>query len=394
MQLAWLAPLVVFGLVVFVHELGHFLAAKMMGVYAPVFAFGWGPRLWGFRRGETDYRISWFPVGGFVAMATRDSEGSAIEGNTSLEAEGDEKTIQGHQKGFNPVPFDANALKPFGPRAIPRERWIESKSLGAKVFILSAGVIMNALLTLFVSIGSAWHYGRPYLPAVVDSVVAGRPAALGGMLAGDSVIAINGTAVSRWGDVVDRVTPAAGKTLSFDVVHKSGERATLSITPQGVEEKDPDTGAPITVGRVGIATPRRVQRETIGLGTSIAEGWSNTVDMATGVVKVVGGLFSGQVSVKELGGPIRIAQVSVAAAKTGLENLVYLLAFLSINIAILNLIPLPLLDGGQIVLRIAEAVKGSEFSPRTQEYIARAGVLVILGTFILVMFNDIKALFA
>ncbi|MBC7896384.1 MAG: RIP metalloprotease RseP [Cytophagaceae bacterium] len=393
-MLAWLAPLIVFGLVVFVHELGHFLAAKFVGVYAPVFSFGWGPRLWGIRRGETDYRISWFPVGGFVAMATRDSEGNAIEGNTDVgNAEASEGT-PGHQKGLNPIPFDPTALKPFGPRPVPRERWVESKPLWAKIFVLSAGVIMNAILALVVAIGSVYHYGRPYLPAVVDSVVAGRPAALAGMAVGDSIVAINGAAVQRWTDVVDVISNSPGKAVSLDVIRRGGERATLQVTPEGVQEPDPATGAPATVGRIGIAQPRRAQRESVTFGTAVTDGWKGTVAMGSDVFKVVGGLFSGDVSVKQLGGPIRIAQVSYQAAQSGVETLLYLLAFLSINIAVLNLIPLPLLDGGQIVLRVVEAIKGSEFSMRAQEYIMRAGMLFLLMIFVLVMFNDIKALFS
>ena len=130
------------------------------------------------------------------------------------------------------------------------------------------------------------------------------------------------------------------------------------------------------------------------MGTAVSDGWNATIAMGTDVFKVVGGLFSGAVSVNQLGGPIRIAQVSFQAARSGVETLLYLLAFLSINIAVLNLIPLPLLDGGQILLRIVESIKGSEFSMRTQEYIMRAGVLFLLMTFVLVMFNDIKALFS
>jgi len=137
-----------------------------------------------------------------------------------------------------------------------------------------------------------------------------------------------------------------------------------------------------------------VERESVGFATAVQDGWGATVQMSTDVFKVVGGLFSGQVSVKQLGGPIQIARVSFQAAKTGVETLLYLLAFLSINIAILNMLPIPMLDGGQILLRIIEAAKGSEFSARTQEYIMRAGVLAILMLFVLVMFNDIKALFS
>jgi regulator of sigma E protease len=399
-MLKFAAPLLVFGLVVFVHELGHFLAAKMTRVYAPVFAFGWGPRLFGFKWGETDYRWSWFPIGGFVAMATRESEGaSAIEGGTHIEPssegaslEGGSAEVPGHQRGFNPIPFDPNAMRPFGPHPVPSDRWIESKSLPAKIFILSAGVFMNVVLALGVSTVAIASFGRSYIPAVVDSVVPGRPAMAAGLLKGDSIVALNGTPISRWTEVLEKVTASAGQELQLEVVRVSGERATLRMTPALTDDVDQITGAKVQVGRIGAAPRAQSVREDVPVGDAIVAGWDVTWRMGGTVVKVVGGLFSGDVSVKQLGGPIAIARTSFEAAKSGWEELLGLLAFLSINVAVLNMLPIPLLDGGQILLRIVESAKGSEFSARTQEAIARVGVLAIALLFALVMFNDIKGL--
>lgn len=393
-MLAWLAPLIVFGLVVFVHELGHFIAAKLTGVYAPVFAFGWGPRLAGFKWGETDYRLSWFPVGGYVAMATRDSEAVAsIEGNTELgEVAGDAQSGEerpGHQRGLNPIPYDARALRPYGPNPVPRERWIESKSLPAKIFILSAGVIMNIVLALVVSIGVFANYGQPYIPAVIDSVVPGRPAMAAGLRSGDSIVAVGGAPVKRWAELVERVTSSPGTPLAFEVVRSNGARETLRIVPELADDKDLVTGAPVRVGRIGAKPRDKEMREDLPIGQAISNGWRATWLMGGAVVKVVGGLFSGAVSVKQLGGPITIARTSFEAGKSGWEQLLSLLAFLSINVAVLNMLPVPLLDGGQILLRVLERAKGSEFSMRTQEIIMRAGVLAIGLLFALVMFNDL-----
>lgn len=395
-MLKFVAPLLVFGIVVFVHELGHFIAAKLTRVYAPVFAFGWGPRLFGIKWGETDYRWSWFPIGGFVAMATRDAESvSSIEGQTDFGAgapEGEGAETPGHQRGLNPIPFDPNALKPFGPRPVPSDRWIESKSLPAKVFILSAGVLMNVVLALVVSIGAIKGFGRAYVPAVVDSVVAGMPAMAAGLQRGDSITAINGKPVSRWNELLEKVSISAGEPLEVTVVRGAGAPVTLTMTPTLSDDLDMVTGAPIKVGRVGVAPRAQTAREEVGMGEAMVAGWDATWRMGGAVVKVVGGLFSGQVSVKQLGGPIAIARTSFEAAKSGWEELLGLLAFLSINIAVLNMLPIPLLDGGQILLRVVEAAKGSEFSARTQELIMRVGVLAIALLFALVMFNDIKGL--
>ncbi len=382
------------------HELGHFLAAKLTGVYAPVFAFGWGPRLIGFKWGETDYRWSWFPIGGFVAMATKDSEAlSAIEGETDLgpvdgagAANHAETGVPGHQRGLHPIPYDAQALRPFGPKPVPSDRWIESKSLPAKVFILSAGVIMNVVLALGVTTATIMGFGRSYVPAVVDSVVAGRPAALAGLAVGDSIVAISGSPIQRWTQVLDKVTASPGQPLDIDVVRAGGDRTTLHITPALSDDVDQVTGAPVKVGRIGAAPRATITREAVDFGDAVSSGWDATWRMGGAVVKVVGGLFSGAVSVKQLGGPIAIARTSFQAAKNGWEDLLSLLAFLSINVAVLNMLPIPLLDGGQILMRVIESAKGSEFSVRTQEMIARVGVMAIALLFALVMFNDIKAL--
>lgn len=395
-MLAWLAPLIVFGLVVFVHELGHFLAAKLTGVYAPVFAFGWGPRLFGFKRGETDYRWSWFPLGGYVAMATKDSEAVAsIEGNTALGGPADTEgtgEVPGHQRGWNPVPYDPTALKPFGPIPVPRERWIESKSLPAKLFILSAGVAMNILLAFGVSAGVFAVHGRPYLPPVIDSLVAGRPAMAAGLQVGDSILAVDGVPVRRWTEVVQRITQSPGRSLDLEVQRAGGSRERIAVVPELLEDQDLVTGAPIQVGRIGAAPRGIVAREEMGIGDAMVAGWGVTWQMGRDVVRFIGGFFSGQVSVKNVGGPIAIARVSFQAAQSGWLDLLSLIALLSVNIAILNLLPIPMLDGGQILMRIAERIKGSEFSVAAQERIMRVGLVAIVLLFALAMFNDLTGL--
>ncbi len=396
-MLKWLAPLIVFGLVVFVHELGHFLAAKFMRVYAPVFAFGWGRRLWGFRRGETDYRISWFPVGGFVAMATKDTDSvSTIEGGVDVNSAPQETEIPGHQRGFNPIPFDPEAMRPFGPKPVPPERWVESKPLWGKLLILSAGVVMNGLLALVVAIGGVMVYGRtfggqfavaePTVTAVVDSVVPSMPAALAGMRSGDSIITVAGAPVSSWGEVVTAVSASPGKALEIGVVHEDGTTNRLTLTPDAVRA---DSTSDKMVGRMGVYSAQHLRTEPATFGQAMSDGAVITGRMGTEVLRVVKGLFTGAVSVKQLGGPLRIAQVSYEVAKTGIEPLLVLIAFLSMNLAVLNLLPIPVLDGGQILVRLIEAAKGSALSERTQEYLMRVGVFVILALFVLVNFNDI-----
>lgn len=387
----YIAPLLVFGLVVFVHELGHFMAAKMTGVYAPVFSLGWGRRLFGWRRGETDYRVSMFPLGGYVRMASRDDEALAgIEG-----ASGDRGSLDGAAQRPAEVPealWDPQGMAPFGPKAVPANRWVENKSTLARVFILSAGVLMNILLTIVVSSGIYYRYGNQYLPAVIDSVVPGAPAAVAGLQSGDRIVAINGEPVRSWDQVLDRVAPVTTGTVTFDV-QRGAEALRRELTPQVGESPDLVTGAPRKVGRVGIKVRDSVVREPVALGTAVTSGTRATWKMAREVVHVLGGLISGEVSAKNLGGPIQIARTSVQAARNGAETLWSLIAFLSLNIAILNLVPIPVLDGGQILMVLAERIKGSEFSMRTREAVARVGVLAVLALILLVTFNDVRSFF-
>ena len=400
-MLAILAPLLVFGLVVFVHELGHFLAAKLTGVYAPRFSVGFGPALLRKRIGETEYVLAALPLGGYVRMASREDETMAfIEGGPEHPA-GTVPTTGGNAAGrvvddhtgdpHRGRDWDPEAMAPFGPRPVPEHRWFESKGLAARLFILLAGVAMNGLLAFVVFAGGVAAYGRAYVPAVVDSVVAGKPAARAGLARGDSIVAVDGAPVRTWVDVVDRITPVTAGSVALDVV-RGGTRRRLTVTPVTERAPDPATGIERTVGRIGVAPAARIVREPVSLGEALGDGARLTAQSATSVVAVVKGLFRGQVAVSNLGGPIAIARTSVAAARNGVETLLGLIAFLSINIAVLNLLPIPVLDGGQVLINVLEAVKGSAFSARTREYIARAGLAAVALLFVTVMWNDLSRL--
>jgi regulator of sigma E protease len=390
---SYAAPLFVFGIVVFIHELGHFLAAKVVGVYAPIFSLGWGRRLVGFRRGETDYRLSVFPLGGFVRMASRDDESMAgIEGggHLDLEAGAREERLAEEKKAAGKL-WDDNAMVPFGPKPVPASRWMESQPVWARLFILSAGVLANILLAIVVSSGVYLGYGRSYVPAVVDSVVVGGAAEAAGVLAGDTVTRVDGATIKSWTDVLDRVTPVTEGTLTLEV-GRVGGRQSLIVSPTVADGVNPATGAPRKVGRIGIAVRNDVQHEDVGVGEALSAGVQTTWLMTTRVADVLKGLVSREVEMSNLGGPIEIARTSVAAAKGGAEMLWSLIAFLSLNIAIVNLIPIPVLDGGQMLVTIAEGIKGRALDMRTREWLARVGVVFVLMLIVLVTFNDIKRL--
>jgi regulator of sigma E protease len=234
-------------------------------------------------------------------------------------------------------------------------------------------------------------FGRPHIRPIVAAVVDTLPAGRAGVLPGDSVISVDGVAIASWGEMVGAVSGAAGRAITLGVVRQDGSRANVVITPVAAVDTNLVTGQPVTVGRIGVQAPEAI-RVRVPIGSAIVLGTQSTWRMGTSVLQVLKGLVVGQIGVNQLGGPVAIARSSVAAAQSGLENLFVLLAFLSVNLAILNLVPIPLLDGGQLVLQTAETVKGSPFSDRVREWYARIGLAAIAALFLVVTFNDIKSL--
>jgi regulator of sigma E protease len=378
--LAYVAPILVFGLVVFVHELGHFLAAKAVGVYTPRFSIGFGKALWKKRWGETEYILAALPIGGYVRMASRDDEATAF-----LEGGGEKAAADERPKSDS---YDPEAMIPFGPRPIPENRWFESKPVAARMLILFAGVTMNIVLALVVTTGMFAHYGSPYLSTTADSLFEGRPGAAAGLQRGDSIAAIDGKPVD-WEALVTKVSASPGVPLTFDVV-RAGEHRSFTVTPASDTAFNPSTGTIDSVGRIGIVPAQRAR--PVAMGEAIVSGWHSTWRMAGTVIDALHGLATRRVSASELGGPIMIAQASVQAARSGMEQLLFLIALISTNLAVFNLLPIPVLDGGQIVIGLLEGIKGKAFSLRTREYILRAGIFAVLLLFAFVTYNDLRRL--
>jgi regulator of sigma E protease len=376
-MLTWVAPIIVFGLVVFVHELGHFIAAKLTGVYAPRFSIGFGPALLRRRVGETEYVLAALPLGGYVRMASREDEATAfLEGGSENSA-----TQPGAKDEWDP-----NAMIPFGPKPIPEERWFESKPLIARLFIMLAGVTMNALLAYFIYAGLLLKSGLPTPIPIAAVVSPGKPAAAAGIQPGDSIATLNGRPLERWDMLLDSIGASAGRSLDLGLVRK-GRPLNVRVTPVAETVPDPRTGVKRTLGRIGMVASEGFT--PISAGEAFSEAWRLTLDNGSKIFSALGMLVHG-VGVSELGGPIAIAQVSVQAARGGIETLLLLIALISINVAVFNLLPIPILDGGQILLNVAETVKGSAFSTQTRERILKGGLLIIGLLFVTVMFNDIS----
>lgn len=372
-MLVWLAPVFVLGIVVFVHEFGHFLAAKAFGVYAPRFSIGFGPAIAKKRIGETEYRIGILPIGGYVRMASRlDETSAALEGGGELAVEGEN--------------LDPNQLVPFGSKPVPENRWFESKSLTARLIIMLAGVTMNVLLGFVINVSLVKIY--EHAPTTrLNQVVADQPAARGGLQKGDSIVAVNGAPVKAWEDFVAVIKSSSGTAVSVGVL-RGNAPLTLAVIPVADTVTDPNTGLTTREGRIGIAAGQ--SENTVGMGRALADGGRATVDMATLVFTSLRRIVTRKTSVSELGGPILIATTSVQAARQGGSVLFYLISLLSVNLAVFNLLPVPILDGGQIVVQVVEAIRGQPLSDRARENVARIGLALILTLFVMVTFNDIK----
>jgi len=483
-MLEWLrtpaAILFVIGVVIFVHELGHFIAAKLMGVYAPRFSIGFGPALWSRKWGETEYILAAFPLGGYVRMASREDESMAfIEGGTETPASmaGGSGAPAIAPEAKKPRYYSSEGLAPFGPHPVPEHRWFESKSLPARLFIMLAGVTMNFLLGFFILAGliisagdvqlpsreiggivavpgadsvlralapgdtviavdghavATWNDVQkriatdsgstlhiqtnrgsaviatldtgflsrpgianfvltPYFPPVVDQVIANHPAQAAGIQPGDSITAIDGTPVRTWSAVVNRIEASPGKALTLTVQRAGGSKE-IVVTPESAAGLSPITQRDTVLGKIGASRKIIGTKSPIGIGVATHDAWIASWQSAGLVVHTLKELLVGRQSVKGLMGPVGLAVQSGEAAKQGWSSLLGLVSLISINLAVFNLLPIPILDGGQIVINIAEAVKGRALDIRTREWFFRVGLAAILILFSIVMFNDVSAL--
>lgn len=483
-MLDWLrtpaAIVFVFGVVIFVHELGHFIAAKLMGVYAPRFSIGFGPALWSRKWGETEYILAALPLGGYVRMASREDESMAfLEGGseTPATAVGGSGAPAVAPEAKKPRYYDPDGFAPFGPRPVPENRWFESKSLPARLFIMLAGVTMNFLLGFLILAGliistgdvilpsreiggivavpgadsalrqlspgdtilavdgqpvATWNdvqdrivkdsskilriqtnrgtaeiatldtgfFSRPgianfvltpYLPPVVDQVIANHPAAQAGVLPGDSIIAVNGEPVRTWSAVVNYIESSPGKPITLTVQRAMGAKD-IVLTPEAAPGLSPITQRDTVLGKIGASRKIVGTRKPIPAGDAMHDAWVASWASAGLVVHTLHELIVGHQPLKGLMGPVGLAVQSGEAAKQGWTSLLGLLSLLSINLAVFNLLPIPILDGGQIVINIAESVKGRALDLRTREWFFRLGLAAILILFSIVMFNDVSAL--
>lgn len=334
-----------FGLVIFVHEFGHFIVAKKTGVKVDRFSFGLGPEMIGFQWGETRYCLAWIPLGGEVRMA----------GEMELEDA-------------------AESTKPRDPREFFAQPWYR------RIPIVVAGPAMNYVLSFFLFAGMAFVWGVPQLSPdpIVGDLAEGFPAAVSGLKPGDRFLSIDGAPVADWKSMAEKIHGAAGKALSVEV-RRGEETLKLSVTPK-------DEGGK---GLIGI-TPATVQ-ERLGFFASLARGaqqcwgWSKLTLTYLGE-KIV------RREKPELSGPVGIASVVAKAAKSGLPDYLFLIALISVGIGLFNLFPIPMLDGGHLAFFLWEGIFRRPPGRRLVQAANTAGLALLLSIFVFATYGDIKRL--
>jgi regulator of sigma E protease len=354
--------LFVLSVVVFFHELGHFLIARWCGVRILVFSIGFGPEIVGFNdRYGTRWKISAIPLGGFVKFFGDDNAASVPDNERLASMDARERT-------------QSFMFQPVAKRAA----------------IVVAGPLANFLLAIVIFAGVFMLYGKQTMSARVDSVQPGSAAADAGFKPGDLVVAINGHGVDSFADMQRVVGANAGEPLAV-TVDRDGAQLVLTATPTLKEVKD-NFGNVQRVGILGISrsmAPEDLKLHPVAPPQAVWLAVQETWSVVDRTISYIGGVIAGREAANQLGGPIRIAQMSGQVASFGFVPLIQLAAVLSVSIGLLNLFPIPLLDGGHLLFYLIEGVRGRPLSERAQEVGFRIGLAIVLMLMIFATFNDI-----
>lgn len=340
--------ILILGSIVFVHEFGHFMMAKLNGVYVYEFAIGMGPKIWSKKGKETEYTLRAIPIGGFCMMAGEDLEDDDL-------------------------------------KKIPKEKRLQAKKPWQRFLIMFFGAGNNficAVLLLFL-IGLIW--GGSSMEPVVTSVVKNSAAATSGIEAGDRILEINGHSISTTDDISLYLAIANPEEASDIKVRKENKKVeTYSVQPK---KKKVDGE---TTYQYGIGMQQDVEK---GILPALEFTGKKTISIFKQMAVTVGYLFTGGISISQLSGPVGIFSVVGDQSSAGIMNILYLVAFLSINVGFINLLPIPAFDGGHILFIIIEKIKGSPVKPETENMIHTVGLFLLMLLMIVITFNDILRLF-
>ena len=346
-----LSVVLVLGGLIFFHELGHFLAAKKFKVGVKTFSLGFGPKIFGFTRGDTLYQVAAFPLGGFVSMV----------------GESDPKDI--------PAPFtlqDSFACRPSWQRLI----------------IVAAGPFFNLFLTWILFWGLFFSQGQTYLLPEIGSVQPDTPAAEAGILPGDTVLSVNGIAIDRWGTLTESVTEGDGSPMILGILRGNVEYS-VTVVPAPFVRKT-IFGEEKISWAMGVVAADKTGHMRYGFfeasGRAFGHTWFLTKLLGESIVK----LFERVVPLENVSGPIRIVkEIHNQASTSGIVGVLFIAAFISLNLGLLNLLPIPVLDGGHILFLLIETLSGRALPDKVQEIGARVGITLLLALMVFATYNDI-----
>jgi len=355
--------IIVLTVIVFVHEMGHYLVARWNGIAIQTFSIGFGPELFGFDdRAGTRWRVSLIPLGGYVRFV-------------------------GDMNATSATP-DAEVIANAGPELKPR--LFVNKNVWQRIAVVVAGPAANVLFTFVVIYVLLVAFGRYEIPPVIGDVLPGSVAQQAGLEAGDRVLSVDGFEVRGFEDFQRLVATSPDRPVAVVVV-RGGTDKRIVITPKAVESHD-IFGNEQRIGQIGVS--RNVDKADITLyRPNPVEAVSMTSDEIRFIVErtaeAIGDLFHGRGDIKELGGPVKVAKVSGEVATLGVVALVNLMALLSLNIGLFNLLPVPLLDGGHLLYFLIEAIRGRPLSQRVQEIGFRFGLALVFTLTVFTLYNDI-----
>ena len=340
--------IIILGIIVFVHEFGHFIFAKLTGVYVYEFALGMGPKIWGFKKGETDYNIRAIPIGGFCQLAGED-----------LDDDDDKK--------------------------VPKERRLQSKKAWQRFLIMVFGPMNNFILAVILLFFIALVVGGSTLKPVITSIEENSAVSEVGMEEGDRILTINGHKIKYSDDISLYLAVAnPSKVQTFKVKKENGDISTYKVKPKKIVENGTESY------RYGIGIQ---QEKTTGFVNAIIFTVQKTCSIFKQMFITVGYLFTGRIHLNQLSGPVGIYSVVGQQRSAGFANILYLMAFLSINVGFINLLPIPAFDGGHILFIIIELIKGSPVKPEIENKIHTVFLILLLILMVIITFNDILRLF-
>ena len=354
---------IVLSVIVFVHEFGHYIIAKWCGVKIETFSIGFGKEIFGFNdRSGTRWKLSLLPLGGYVKMYGDASAASTADSDELENMTDEQKALTFHHK-----------------------------SLPKKIAIVAAGPFANFILTICVFTYLIITTGLPSADPIIGKIMPNTPAQESGLQAGDRILSINNDPVKSFRDIVFKIMTNVGTPVTI-VLERKEENLHVTLTPREVEEDD-GLGNKVKRPLIGIQSAE-INYNDVGPWVALKESVSQTYYICENTLIVIGQIVTGQRGTKDLRGPIGIAQISGQAAKKDAQSVLWLIALLSANLGLFNLLPIPLLDGGHIAYYAAEALRGKPLAERVQEYGFKIGFAFIAMLMVLTVFNDLRRLFS